>query len=87
MPEVHALRRHRARHVIAAGALRGIVLHFHEVEGHYAIWRVHEMKRTIDWRGMLRAALKAVWPFVAGAAGGLFSGCSIFGSGVGATVG
>ena len=43
--------------------------------------------RLIDWRGMLRAALKAVWPFVAGAAGGLFSGCSIFGSGVGATVG
>ena len=35
------------------------------------------MKWTIDWRGMLKAA---------GAAGGLFSGCSIFGSGVGATV-
>ena len=47
----------------------------------------NEMKLNIDWRGMLRAALKAVWPFVAGAAGGLFSGCSIFGSGVGATVG
>ena len=45
------------------------------------------MKLNIDWRGMLKAALKAVWPFVAGAAGGLFSGCSIFGSGVGATVG
>ena len=38
------MRRHRARRVIAAGALRGIVLHFHEVEGHCAIWRVHEMK-------------------------------------------
>ena len=45
------------------------------------------MKPTIDWRGMQKAVLKAVWSFVAGAAGGLFSGCSIFGSGVGATVG
>jgi len=46
----------------------------------------NEMKLNIDWRGMLKAVLKAIWPFVAGAAGGLFSGCSVFGSGLGATV-
>ena len=44
------------------------------------------MKLNIDWRGMLKAVLKAIWPFVAGAAGGLFSGCSVFGSGLGHTV-
>ena len=46
----------------------------------------NEMKLNIDWRGMLKAVLKAIWPFVAGAAGGLFSGCSVFGSGLGPTV-
>jgi len=44
----------------------------------------NEMKLNIDWRGMLKAVLKAIWPFVA--AGGLFSGCSVFGSGLGPTV-
>ena len=44
------------------------------------------MKLKLDWKGMLKAALKAVWPFLAGATGGLLSGCSIFGSGVGATI-
>ena len=43
-------------------------------------------KLKLDWKGMLKAALKAVWPFLAGATGGLLSGCSIFGSGVGATL-
>ena len=44
------------------------------------------MKLAIDWKGLLKAVVKAAWPFLAGAAGGLLSGCSIFGSGVGATI-
>ena len=28
------------------------------------------MKLKIDWTGMLKAAMKAVWPFIAGAVGG-----------------
>ncbi len=44
------------------------------------------MKLNLDWRGMLKAALKAVWPFLAGALGGSLSGCSMFGSGIGATI-
>ena len=44
------------------------------------------MKLIIDWRGMVKAIVKAVAPFLAGALGGLLSGCSIYGSGVGATL-
>ena len=40
----------------------------------------------IDWRGMARAVLKAVWPFFAGSVGGLLTGCSITGSGLGLTL-
>ena len=39
------------------------------------------MKLEIDWAGMLKAALKAIWPFIAGAVGGLFTGCTIAGIG------
>ena len=44
------------------------------------------MKINIDWRGLLRALLKAALPFFAGALGGIASGCSVFGPGVGACV-
>ena len=39
------------------------------------------MKLEIDWAGMLKAALKAIWPFIAGAVGGLFTGCTVGGIG------
>ena len=29
------------------------------------------MKLEIDWAGMLKAAVKAIWPFIAGAVGGI----------------
>ena len=35
------------------------------------------MKLKIDWAALVRALLKAVWPFVAGAAGGALAGCTI----------
>ena len=35
------------------------------------------MKTDIDWSGML----KAVWPFICGAVGGLISGCTVGGIG------
>jgi len=45
------------------------------------------MKLNIDWKAMLLAAIKAIWPFIAGSIGGVaVSGCSVFGSGVGVTV-
>ena len=34
----------------------------------------NNMNLNIDWAGMLKAAVKAIWPFIAGAAGGLFTG-------------
>ena len=40
------------------------------------------MKLEIDWAEMLEAALKAIWPFIAGAVGGLFTGCTIGGIGL-----
>ena len=39
------------------------------------------MKLEIDWAGMLKAALKAIWLFIAGAVGGLFTGCTFCGIG------
>ena len=39
------------------------------------------MKLDIDWNGLLRAVVKAVWPFIAGAVGGLFAGCTVGGIG------
>lgn len=44
------------------------------------------MKLDIDWRGMLRAVLKAALPFISGAIGGFLTGCSITGSGIGMTL-
>ena len=41
----------------------------------------NNMKLEIDWAGMLKAAMKAVWPFIAGAVGGIFSGCTVGGIG------
>lgn len=43
------------------------------------------MKIDIDWRGLARAVLKAVLPFLSGALGGLLSGCSVYGTGAGVT--
>ena len=42
-------------------------------------------KVEVDWLGMAKAAIKAIWPFLAGAVGGLLSGCSMFGPVVGKT--
>ena len=39
------------------------------------------MKIEIDWLEMATAVAKALWPFVAGAFGGLFSGCTFGGIG------
>ena len=44
------------------------------------------MKLNVDWRGMMKAIVKAIIPFLSGALGGLLSGCSMFGSGVGLTI-
>ena len=44
------------------------------------------MKFEIDWMGMVKAIAKAIVPFLSGALGGLLSGCSIYGSGIGATM-
>ena len=48
---------------------------------------VVELGRGMTWldtgtpQGMLKAAVKAIWPFIAGAVGGIFSGCTIGGIG------
>ena len=39
------------------------------------------MKLNIDWNALLSAGVKAIWPFVAGAVGGLISGCTVGGIG------
>ena len=39
------------------------------------------MKHEIDWAGMLKAVAKAIWPFIAGALGGILSGCTVGGIG------
>ena len=39
------------------------------------------MKLKMDWNALLRAVIKAAWPFVAGAVGGLISGCTVGGIG------
>ena len=39
------------------------------------------MKLNIDWGAMLKAALKAIWPFIAGGLGGILSGCTVGGIG------
>ena len=39
------------------------------------------MKLGIDWNALLKAVWKALWPFIAGAAGGLFAGCTVGGIG------
>jgi len=44
------------------------------------------MKLNIDWHGMLRAVAKAALPFLTGALAGFFTGCSMYGSGIGFTV-
>ena len=37
------------------------------------------MKLNLDWTEMLKAMAKAAWPFIAGAIGGLLSGCTVGG--------
>ena len=44
------------------------------------------MFKNIDWLGLLKAIARAALPFFSGAIGGLLSGCSIYGSGIGATM-
>ena len=44
------------------------------------------MNIKIDWRGMIRAALKASLPFLTGAFAGFLTGCSVTGSGIGLTL-
>ncbi len=39
------------------------------------------MKLKIDWVGLAKALLKAAWPFIAGAVGGIFAGCTVGGIG------
>ena len=39
------------------------------------------MKLNLDWPEMLKAMIKAAWPFIAGALGGILSGCTVGGSG------
>ena len=41
----------------------------------------NDMKLEIDWLEMAKAVVKAIWPFIAGAFGGLFSGCTFGGIG------
>jgi hypothetical protein len=40
-----------------------------------------KMKLDIDWAAMAKAVAKAIWPFIAGAMGGLFAGCTFGGVG------
>ena len=44
------------------------------------------MKLNIDWKGLVKAVIKAIIPFLSGAVGGILTGCSMFGSGVGVTI-
>ena len=37
------------------------------------------MKLNIDWYGLLRVVIKAICPFIAGAVGGIVSGCTVGG--------
>ena len=39
------------------------------------------MKLNIDWKGLLKALLRAALPFLAGAVGGVFAGCTVGGIG------
>lgn len=43
------------------------------------------MKINIDWKGLAKAVVKAILPFLSGALGGLLSGCSVYGTGAGVT--
>ena len=47
--------------------------------------KVRKMKVNIDRAGLAKAVFKAAWPFLAGALGGLLSGCSVFGPVIGKT--
>ena len=39
------------------------------------------MKLDIDWYALLRVVIKAIGPFIAGAVGGIVSGCTVGGIG------
>ena len=40
-----------------------------------------KMNIDIDWTELAKALWKAAWPFIAGAVGGLFAGCTVGGIG------
>lgn len=40
----------------------------------------------VDWFGLVKAVIKAAVPFLSGAVGGLLTGCSVTGSGIGLTI-
>ena len=44
------------------------------------------MKITFDWLGLAKALAKAALPFLTGALAGFLAGCSVYGSGIGATL-
>ena len=49
---------------------------------HHGRERRVNMKLDIDWTELAKALWKAAWPFIAGAAGGLFAqGCTVGGIG------
>ena len=39
------------------------------------------MKLKIDWAELAKAVVKAAWPFLAGAVGGVAAGCTVGGIG------
>ena len=39
------------------------------------------MKLDIDWKGLVKAVLRAALPFLAGAVGGIAAGCTVGGIG------
>ena len=73
------------------GIFRGLASTAYDTAHNTALWsnntqqhtnkKGNDMKLEIDWLGMAKAVAKAVWPFVAGAFGGLFSGCTFGGIG------
>ena len=60
-------------------------LHYQLSTTNYHLFHTQErntyMKLEIDWLEMAKAIAKAIWPFIAGAFGGLFSGCTFGGIG------
>ena len=62
-------------------ALAIIQAHSTSTNYHTQTRKEHNMKLEIDWLEMAKAVAKAIWPFIAGAFGGLFSGYTFGGIG------